>query len=373
MRIMHVFRAPVGGLFRHVRELAAQQAALGHDVGLICDSTHGGRSAETALNALRDNMRLGVYRIALPRLPHPGDVSAYRAIRRILEETRPQIVHGHGAKGGLHGRLAARHDAGMRTIYTPHGGSLHFSRHSAKGALYLTTERLLLHRTDGLIFVCNFERRAFIEKVGAFSCPSAIVHNGLPAEEFSYVPVLPDAADVVFVGELRMLKGVDVLLSALARLKEKGRATSALIVGDGPDAEIFRTMAQSLNLSENVRFPGPMPARKAFAQGRMVVVPSRAESFPYVVLEAQAAGRPVIAAHVGGIPEMLPEEALVPAEDPAALAERIASVLDDPDSERKAKARIEEIRHRFSIETMTQGVLDFYDKVLLDTAGRQAA
>ncbi len=373
MRILHVFRAPVGGLFRHVRELAARQAARGHEVGIVCDSTHGSDMAEAALAALSPHMRLGVHRIALPRLPHPGDLSAYRAVRRILEETKPQIVHGHGAKGGLHGRLAARHDEGMYTIYTPHGGSLHFSRRTAKGALYLSTERLLLHRTDGLVFVCHFERQTFIEKIGAFSCPSTVVYNGLPEEEFARVPLQPDAADVVFVGELRKLKGVDILLSALASLNENGHVVNALIVGDGPDADTFHAMMQSLNLAGQVHFSGAMPARQAFARGRIVVVPSRAESFPYVVLEGQAAARPVIASRVGGIPEMLPEEALVPPDDPIALAQRIAKVLADPERERKALARLEEIREHFSIERMAQGVLDFYEIVLSRGEGRCAA
>ncbi|HHN72481.1 MAG TPA: glycosyltransferase family 1 protein, partial [Thermopetrobacter sp.] len=231
MRIVHIFRAPLGGLFRHVRELAAEQAAAGHDVGLICDATTGGAMAAELLDGLRPTLALGVHRLPMPRLPSPADLAALSAINGILAGMRPDIVHGHGAKGGLHARLAARRH-GARAVYTAHGGSLHYSWRSPAGAVYLTTERMLLRRTDGIVFVCDFERRAFESRIGALPCPWRVVHNGLPSCEFRHVPPAPDAADVLFIGELRRLKGVDVLLAALARLRAEGRNLRAVIVGD---------------------------------------------------------------------------------------------------------------------------------------------
>ena len=82
-----------------------------------------------------------------------------------------------------------------------------------------------------------------------------VVHNGVTAEEFAEVAPDADATDLVFIGELRLLKGVDVLLDALALLSRTGRVT-ATIVGDGPDAGQFREQAERLGLASSTRFAG---------------------------------------------------------------------------------------------------------------------
>ena len=86
-----------------------------------------------------------------------------------------------------------------------------------------------------------------------------------------------------------------MLIEALAILKSSGRPVSATIAGEGPDDAKLKAQAERLGLADQVRFVGFRPAREAFAMGRMLVIPSRAESLPYVVLEAAAAGVPIIA------------------------------------------------------------------------------
>ena len=122
--------------------------------------------------------------------------------------------------------------------------------------------------------------------------------------DFKLADPRPDATDILFVGELRKIKGVDILLYALAELKLGGPVT-ATIVGSGPDAERLKAMASALGLDGLVTFAGALPVREAFSLGRVKVVPSLAESFPYVVLDATAAGMPLIATNVGGIPEIV--------------------------------------------------------------------
>ena len=363
MKILHVFRAPVGGLFRHVRDLATQQAKAGHDVAIICDSLTGNAMADAALKTMHQQAGISIQRLPIPRLPGVHDLAAQRKIRTLAHTHAPQIVHGHGAKGGLHARLAAR-SLGAKAIYTAHGGSLHYSWKSPHGAIFLGVERLLLKRTDGLIFVCDYEKRTFDEKLGIRGCPSTVIHNGLSPGEFTIQHPLPDARDLLFIGELRMLKGVDVLLNAMALLRAQGRPLSAMIVGHGPDRNSFVTQAEKLGLPDVIEFPGAMPAAKAFPMGRIMIVPSRAESFPYVVLEAQAAGKPVIASDVGGIGEMLPREMLVPPDDAEALAGLIARTMDDPQMQARAIERMKQLKTRFSIATMADRALAFYESLI---------
>jgi glycosyltransferase involved in cell wall biosynthesis len=162
-----------------------------------------------------------------------------------------------------------------------------------------------------------------------------------------------------------MLKGVDILIDALLALKRDGRAVSATIVGDGPDRAAFEQRAQPLG--EFVRFTGAMPARQAFGMGRVLVVPSRAESLPYVVLEAAAAGIPVIASHVGGMPEIFGAQAavLIPPGDPTALSAAIAAALDDFEQTRvQATILRERVRSEFSLKSMIDQGLKAYRQTL---------
>jgi glycosyltransferase involved in cell wall biosynthesis len=368
MRILHVFRTPVGGLFRHVRDLARGQQALGHEVGILCDSSTGGDTANRLLQSVESYCALGVKRIPISRLPGLGDISGARQIAAHARAIRPHIIHCHGAKGGLYGRLAAR-SLGIASIYTPHGGSLHYRWASPAGAAFLGAEWLLARIGSAIHFVCRYERDIFDAKIGIRGKPHGVVYNGLWPEEFAAAVPAPDAADILFIGDMRQLKGVDVLLEALA-LCNRHRPTTACLVGDGPDLESFKAQAQALGLAGLVTFPGRMAAAEAFKRGRLLVLPSRAESFPYVVLEAGAAGVPLIASDAGGIREVLDADHLVPPEDADGLAARIETVLADPSlMVAGAVAGVERIRHNFSAEAMVNGVLALYGQVGADATG----
>src|SRR5690606_35971917 len=134
-----------------------------------------------------------------------------------------------------------------------------------------------------------------------------MVYNGLNDAEFVAVPAAPDAADLLFIGTIRHLKGPDIFIEAMAKAQQQlGRPLSAVMVGDDAgELQHCKQQAQALGLA--VRFLEPMPARQAFALGRVIVVPSRAEALPYIVLEALGAGKTTIASAVGGISEVFPE------------------------------------------------------------------
>jgi glycosyltransferase involved in cell wall biosynthesis len=362
LRILHVARAPVGGLFRHVRDLATGQAERGHAVGLIVDSATGGATAEAALAALAPRLALGVHRLPISRDVSPRDAIGLLRMFRTIRAAAPDVLHGHGAKGGAYARLVPVPASTIR-VYTPHGGSLHYAPNTLRGKVYGGLERLLVARTDVFLFESAYARDTYAAQIGTPSGVVRVVCNGVGDAEF--VPVTPadEATDLLFVGELRRLKGLDLLLEGLASLRENGRWTTLTIVGEGPEDEAFRTRAARLGLADAVRFAGYLPARDAFALGRILVLPSRNESLPYVVLEAAAAGVPIIATHVGGIPEIFGALAhrLVPPEDSTALAAAIADALDHPDELQHDAATVRaQVRRSFSLETMVGGVLEAY-------------
>ena len=107
LRILHAVRAPVGGIFRHILDLANGQADRGHHVGIIADSLTGGERAEAALKEIAPRLKLGVQRIAIHREPHPTDFLVWLRFMFLIRRLKPDVLHGHGAKAGAFVRLTA--------------------------------------------------------------------------------------------------------------------------------------------------------------------------------------------------------------------------------------------------------------------------
>ncbi len=366
MRIVHCFRSPVGGIFRHVRDLVAAQTAAGHQVGIVCDSSTGGNFEDRLFSDLKEHLQLGLARIPMQRHVGAGDlVSAYRTYTAI-KDMEPDILHGHGAKGGVYARvfgsLLRVFRSRVARLYSPHGGSLHYDSNSLTGKVFFAAEWLLARMTDHLLFVSEYERRTFCEKVGLPPCPSSLVYNGVQDSEFAKVATKRGAPDFLYIGMMRDLKGPDIFIDALAEVTRKtGRAITAVMVGDGDDRNKYIARANALGLADSIAFHMPMPARKAFALARIVVVPSRAEAMPYIVLEALAAGKAMIASRVGGIPEIFGNEspALI-SPDSAELAETMLAVLEGEKAFCAAMPKEAELRSRFSASVMASGINDAY-------------
>lgn len=370
LRILHVFRTPTGGLFRHVLDVARGQIERGHAVGLVCDSLTGGDRAAAALEALRPALALGLTRLPMDRAPTPRDLMACASVARLARRLSPDVVHGHGSKGGLYARLPA-FVGGLATavrVYTPHGGSFHYAPGTLAYRLYMGTEALLERRTDLLLFESAYVQERFRAALGEPRCLARVVRNGLSASEFAPVETRPDAVDVLYIGELRALKGVDTLIEALVLLRGKGRSMRALFVGAGPDEAALKAGVAARGLGEAVTFHAPMPIREALRRARVMVVPSRAESLPYVVLEAAAAGQPLVATHVGGIPEIFGPYAdrLIAPDKPERLAAALLAECDGGDEARQARAAALRafVGEHFSLPAMVDAVIAGYRDAL---------
>jgi glycosyltransferase involved in cell wall biosynthesis len=359
----------VGGLFRHVQDLAGAQSSAGHEVGLVCD-VGGGPRADAALAALAPRLALGVTRFPIHRGPGPLDVLVVARTRRLTGRLAPDVVHGHGAKGGLAARLPPALGLGgpYVTAYTPHGGSLYFGRGVRGHALYSAVEQFLVRGTDALTFESQFAADRFAASMDTGDALVRVIRNGAHAHEFAPVDPDPDATDLLYLGEFRAVKGLDVLLGALVLLREQqGREVSATLIGAGPDEASLRAMVATLRL-EQVRIESPRPAREAMQRGRVLVLPSRAESLPYVLIEAAAAGVPIVATNVGGISEIMAPFAfaLVDKDDPGSLAAAIAARLAEPPALRQFAVSVmqKHVRQNLSVDRMAREIEETYREAL---------
>ena len=362
LRILHAVRAPVGGIFRHFLDLANGQAERGHHVGLVTDSLTGGERAAAALAEIAPRMKLGVHRLAIRREPHATDMMAWRRFMRLVGSIHPDVLHGHGAKAGAFVRMKSASSDTLR-VYTPHGGSLHYPLGTLKGAMFSRVERALMNRTDLFLFESAFARDTYQRTIGTPAGLVRCVFNGVTAEEFDPVVKAADATDVVYVGEFRHIKGADLLVEAVARLRRDGKPITLTLAGDGEETDALKAQIERLGVGDAVRFIGHVKARYGFSKGSLLVVPSRGDSMPYVVIEAAAAGIPMVAANIGGIPEIFGPhtEALFAPNLVPAMADAIEAALDDPTATlQRVKSLRERIFLHFSQKAMVEGVLAGY-------------
>jgi glycosyltransferase involved in cell wall biosynthesis len=220
LRVLLITRAPVGGLWRHILDLTDGLLERGFELGIAVDSLRASDHVRSTLERFSPAPSLGVHTLDIPRLPGWGDVRLSMQFRRLIKELQPDVVHGHGAKGGLYARLSAwRTDA--HAVYTPHGGSLHYDWKTMSGKVFLTAERRMIPLTDQFLFESQFSADGFEQKIGDTRGRDKVVFNGLGSGEFAGGPVTLDnpTHDFAFVGEMRAIKGVDVLLEALCQMR----------------------------------------------------------------------------------------------------------------------------------------------------------
>jgi glycosyltransferase involved in cell wall biosynthesis len=284
-----------------------------------------------------------------------------------IQGLEPDVLHGHGSKGGSFARVigTALRFKGRRVsrIYCPHGGSLHYDPKSLEGRLYFTLERILERVTDGLVFVSRYEQDRYETKVGHPKVPTVLAYNGLRSDEFEPLTPNADAVDFLHIGMLRKLKGTDVFIRAIEVLRKRGITARAVIVGIGEERKTFEAQVETLGLGDRITFLEPRPIREALKLARTVVIPSRAESLPYVALETIAAERPLIATRVGGLPEIYDTftDRLLPPGDVEALADAMQAAIADPTATAALATKLRcSIRERFHVETMTQTIEAFY-------------
>jgi len=300
------------------------------------------------------------------------------ALRRVLREFDPDVVQFHESDGGLASRDLAGRRGGRRPLvvalqqvsYVRERDAVRPLRAGGRilgrpGAVERRFRRwkaplqILLGRWTALAadFVLTPSAATGEEIAADYGVrPRAVLPNatGGTAPEPEAVPALGmESGGWLFVGRLRIRKGVEVLLEAMARRREAGADRPLWIAGSGEHEAALRGTARRLGLGEErVRFLGRASAgqvRELLGRAAALVVPSIYEGMPLVVLEAMEAGVPVVASRVSGIPEVVVDGEtgwLVPPEDPEALAEALAEVEEAPAEARRraagARARLEE-------------------------------
>ena len=231
----------------------------------------------------------------------PGDIASAWRTYRIIKELQPDVLHGHGAKGGVYARLFGSllrvSRSRVARLYSPHGGSLHYDENTVTGKLFFALERLMERFTDHLLFVSDYERRTFRRKIGEPPIPNSLVYNGLRAERVRAgrpptgrrrLPLHRHDARPEGTRPLHRRAGA-------GRDADSAGRSRAVMVGDGDDLPRIQGAGGSARPRRARRLSAADAGAAGVCAGRIIVVPSRAEAMPYIVLEALAAGKPMIA------------------------------------------------------------------------------
>lgn len=359
--IVHLLApAQVGGLETVVRTLARAQLERGQPV--IVAAT-GAEPSETApfLESLDDSVPSRHLNV-----PHRAYHRERKAVSALLEESDARLLHTHGQRVDVvNGGIARRQD--IPAVSTAHG---FIGGGGLKSRFFRYLQMRSWRRFDAVVAVSH----PLAEELRSSGVPKSRVHVVPNAWEPDVPPCSGEEARAVlgvepsefhlgWVGRLGREKGPDLFLDALKIVANEGRSFVASIVGEGPLEGELKERSASLQLDDRVRWHGSIPeASRLLKAFDAVVISSRTEGTPMVLLEAMAQGVPVVASAVGGIPHTLEsrEGYLVPPEDPRALARALLEVAVDPD---EADARAARARRRILEERSLARWTARYEKI----------
>lgn len=332
-----------------------------------------------------ENIEQDIYKVIplnIKRNPSFTDITNLWKLIKYVKKERVDIVHGHGAKGGLYARLLAA-TCGVKAIYTPHGGVVHSMFHPIVAKFYLFIEKFLLKYTNYLLFESQYSASQFQNKIGNFKCGSQVNYNGISLpdlesieREISITSSYTEQKNSIksshielklgIFATLRKEKGHIYAIKAVAELKQRGKFVHLHIFGNGPDAEKLYTSVIELGIKEQVTFHGEVSQVERYIYVMdIILIPSLFESFGYVALEAMSLNKWVIASKVGGLPEIIEDGvngSLVPAGNSVELAKAI-SLLEDRILNKKLISKGLDTQ-KFSLEKMIINITKVYSSLL---------
>ena len=363
MRIVYVItRADeIGGAQVHVRDLASAMHAAGNDVVALAGMP-GVLFDQLARQGVPFRPVPDLVRSIAPR----RDFAAWRQLKSLLEELRPDLVSTHSSKAGWLGRLAAR-QLRIPVIFTAHGWAFTEGVPRAQRAAYALAERLMSPLADRIITVSEYDRTLALDHRIAPPDKIACIHNGVHGCDGSARQSAASGVRIVMIGRFSPQKDHASLLRALARLGQLNWTLD--LVGDGSLQAQAIALAGSLGIRKRVRFLGALnDVCAVLRQADVYALSSNWEGLPRSILEAMSLGLPVVASDVGGVSEAVREGEtgfLVPPKDLRLLTERLELLITRADLRRALGAvgrrRFDE---DFRFEAMLERTVALYQRIV---------
>ena len=284
-----------------------------------------------------------------------------------LQEAGVQRIHAHFA--GMAARTAywINEFFGIPYSLTAHANDIFAPRD------FVVSLAKLIGNAAAVVSVSDYAVRSLQDQFPESAAKFHRVYNGVDLARFPVTDFGSAPPEIVSIGRLIEKKGFSDLINACALLRSRGRQFQCIIIGEGPLEESLQAQIAEENLKPCVTLAGPQTQAEItqrLAHATVFALPCTHEAgggmdnLPTVIMEAMAAGLPVISTPLAGIPEMVEDEAngeLIPDRDPAALAAAIEKLLDDPERARRLGDRSRQIaKEKFSIETSARQLLELF-------------
>jgi glycosyltransferase involved in cell wall biosynthesis len=386
-KILHIItRLDMGGSAQNTL-LSCKELCGKYEIILVHGLSHESGMSDLEKKIVEDGVekvkRNGVKVIALPALVRSirpvKDFKALISLVRLIFEEKPDIVHTHSSKSGILGRLAAKMTGVPHIIHTPHGHVFygHFGAFASR--IFMWVEKIFSVFTDRIVALTDGEKNDYIN---LSVCPPEKllkIHSGVDVKKFMQangnrvekrrsLGLDQNEAVIGFVGWLLPIKGPDYLLKAMDDVWHEHQEASLVLVGKGDMDVDLRAEARKKNANGKVKFLGwREDIDEIMPLFDMLVLPSLNEGMGRVLVEAMAAGKPVVASRVGGIPDLVRDGEtgyLVPPADEEALANGIKKLLDDPANAKQMGLRGQEHCRQFSLEAMIAKLDALYSELI---------
>ncbi|MEJ2235273.1 MAG: glycosyltransferase family 4 protein, partial [Syntrophobacterales bacterium] len=380
-----------GGSAQNTLLTVLHHDAQQYNVWLIkgCTLESAMTKAETKLvvDQLEIAKKQGIQIIDVPslvrRISPINDVRALVTLFLHIRKIDPHIVHTHTSKAGILGRLAAWLARVPTIIHTPHGHVFygHFGRSLSR--MFFQMEKLLGRITHHQIALTPEECNDYVNLGVAKSNNLSVIHSGVDLNRFKLnaaetnhkrkeLSIPPDSLVVGYVGWLIPIKGVTYLVDAMAEVIQRHPNSLLVLVGKGDEKaeeEIkLKEQVENLGLVDNVRFLGWRPdVNEIMGFFNIFVLPSLNEGMGRVLVEAMAAGLPIVASRVGGIPDLVKDGEnglLVPPANASALAKAISDLLTDKKKQKRMAEAGKKMCRPYSAEAMVEQIDHLYRELL---------
>ncbi len=356
--LVQILRSPLGGIGKHVRDIAAYFSADSNvNVLIFTDLSEANFTPPLPANVT-------IYNLNISEGPKSSDLINLIFIFNILRKKPIMVLHGHGAKGGLYSRLLGL-ILRCKCIYTPHGGSLHRSHGKLKNFIYDAIEKLLIPLTNVFLFESKYSKDLFVKNVGSNS-RLVVNPNGVDVKtEIMPKKFSPGGAlNLKSFGLLRHLKGHDILIEACALLQKNQVPFHYTIFGKGEEKSNLEKLIQEKGLSAQIEIkPYTENIETEMLSADIVVQPSRYESFGYVPIEAMALKVPVLSSFIGGLKEIMTEDVGYISYDnsPESYFEILKSLYEGKtDPALKAEKAYAKVQRDFSKSAMLEKIKTIY-------------
>jgi glycosyltransferase involved in cell wall biosynthesis len=373
----------MGGPALHVAYLTAGLRERGYDTTLVAGSLARGEDSMAFVADARDVEIVRIDELGREISPLRDFVATLR-LARLIRRERPDILHTHTAKAGTVGRVAAilagKHKPPI-VVHTFHGHVLRGYFGPLRSWFFRMLERWLAAHTTALIAVSPQVRDDLVALGVAPAERFAVIRLGIElgeriapekngrADSRRYLGIPDDRFAVGWIGRMTAVKRTDDVLVAFKRLREAGVDATLCMVGDGPDRPHLEQRAHELGVMRDTLFLGYQEDVAPFyAAFDALVLPSSNEGTPVSVIEALAAGRPVVATRVGGVPDVVQEGEDGFLVDPGAtddLADRLAQLARDEGlREQMGAAGRKRVLPRYAVDRLVDDVDRLYRSLL---------